>query len=365
MKVTVITLANKRPDFIELQYNSFKKHLLDEGWEYIVFNNAADDHSRSRDIEAVCATLGVQCIRLEEKKQRGDVSQIVAKSLQQVWKYILGVKDLVILIDSDMFFVKDISIIKMMEGRDMAFIPNYRKKDFGIIYPWTGLLFFNMNTMPEPETFSFGLGTVEGEKVDVGGLSYYYLKKNEARLRVLYLEILGLQDVLYLPNGEKTLQCGLNVNTGFSIRLSSQNEVIDITHSNFLFSKTRSFPHEKEREEYNVYLAKTFLSFEHYLRDRAIDLPHPYWVDLLKVADTEFNESFIFHYKSGSNWLPFYTDAYNQKKTAALRKFLGAPAAVLKTYGDKKISRLFWRIKEETRHALRPTYQKLRSLFNF
>jgi hypothetical protein len=54
-----------------------------------------------------------------------------------------------------------------------------------------------------------------------------------------------------------------------------------------------------------------------------MSLPHPFWIDLFKTPENSIEESFIFHYKSGSNWLPFYTPEYNQKKTAEMRKLIG------------------------------------------
>ena len=40
-KITIYTAADKRPDFIHLQYETLKKYIKDD-FEYIIFNNAID-----------------------------------------------------------------------------------------------------------------------------------------------------------------------------------------------------------------------------------------------------------------------------------------------------------------------------------
>ena len=62
---------------------------------------------------------------------------------------------------------------------------------------------------------------------------------------------------------------------------------------------------------------------EKLLLDRGALFPHPVWIDLIKTQNQEIKESFIFHYKSGSNYQPFATPEYNEKKTQELTKLLG------------------------------------------
>lgn len=46
-KITIYTVADKRPDFIPVQYDTLKKYIRDE-YEYIVLNNAIDSRYRKR-----------------------------------------------------------------------------------------------------------------------------------------------------------------------------------------------------------------------------------------------------------------------------------------------------------------------------
>ena len=50
--IHIFTYAHKRPDFIELQYDSIKKCLRCE-YEYIVFNNAIDSKSQYDEIKNI------------------------------------------------------------------------------------------------------------------------------------------------------------------------------------------------------------------------------------------------------------------------------------------------------------------------
>jgi len=45
MKVTIFTIANIRPDFIEIQYDTIKKFLKDTDFEYIIFNTPTTTRS--------------------------------------------------------------------------------------------------------------------------------------------------------------------------------------------------------------------------------------------------------------------------------------------------------------------------------
>ena len=70
--IKIYTYSHNRPDFIEPQYNSIKKHVKDD-FEFIVFNNernGGDPGSgykpeRIDEIYDVCKKLNIKCIRVE------------------------------------------------------------------------------------------------------------------------------------------------------------------------------------------------------------------------------------------------------------------------------------------------------------
>jgi len=324
MRVKIVTLANLRPDFIELQYRTIKKFIKDRDVQYVIFNNASHNIDRFNRIENICRNLGINSIKVSGYDS-DNVSLTVAKSLNEIWqKHLKYEKELLVLIDSDMFFVRSLSINKLMKHYDVAFVPNYRGNDFRAFYPWTGLMFFNMNSLPNPGELNWDTGKIHGHKVDVGGKSHNYLEKFKNRIKILYLEMWNLEDIEVNPNKTKTLKCSLNGNVRFVIKLTKENKLIDVVTNDFFLSDKKSLPYQFERKNYYNFIADTFIKFESYLKNMKLKFPHPFWVDLINIHRDPFENSFVFHYKSGSNWLPFYTPGYNRKKTEQLHRLVNS-----------------------------------------
>ena len=98
MKIKIITLANHRPDFIELQFNSIKKFVKDRDVEYVIFNTS-EDKTRSDEINNICNKLGIQTIKVKKTKLIKfidyNISRTVARTLNWVSKnYIKNQKDM-------------------------------------------------------------------------------------------------------------------------------------------------------------------------------------------------------------------------------------------------------------------------------
>jgi hypothetical protein len=80
---------------------------------------------------------------------------------------------IVMIIDADMFLIKPFSIIEYLKDYQLAGVPQKREH---IDYIWNGLVFFNMNTLPDKRFINFNCKKVEGVAVDVGGGLYHYFK---------------------------------------------------------------------------------------------------------------------------------------------------------------------------------------------
>lgn len=241
----VVTLAYNRPDFIELQLNSIKKFHKD--FTYTVFDNAHDD-----SIKDECERLGVKCIPIKILGQ--DPSVVVGNSLNKMWSYLQELTGVVVYLDSDMFLVGE---LPNMTDYDFAFVPQVRGE---ITYPWTGLMLFNMDTLPLPEELRWEVDQVALPNTDVGGLNHFYLEKHNPK--VLELEMWTLT-----PDG-----CSFNG------------------------ADSECMPEHVEME--------------------SIALPRPF--DILSANGS----TFVLHYKSASNYPDFYTPEYNELKTKALCKLL-------------------------------------------
>ena len=107
MKVKIFTIANIRPDFIEIQYESIKKYLKDKDFEFIVYNNSFNNKKRYELIENICRKLKIENIKVNHyRDNKNDASLIVADSLNYIWnKYLKYEKDILLYIDSDMFLI--------------------------------------------------------------------------------------------------------------------------------------------------------------------------------------------------------------------------------------------------------------------
>jgi hypothetical protein len=346
-KVKIYTYTHNRPDFIKLQYETIKRHVKDD-FEFIVFNNERPggdggyDEEKIGEIDKICDEIGVECIRVELdpelkylngiKMFEGDSylngNNACAYSFTWGWKnYIANNDCLSIIIDSDMFFIRDISLNDEMEGYNFAFVPSYRyleqyknPENHGKIafkYPWNGIVFVKPHELPNPENVSWGCGQIEGIAVDVGGEAHMYLERNKKEIKERYIDQWGLLVDTQPPFEINYSGCGqmfANFETG-------EVEIRDYQESNL-----RTFPHQKERENYWEYVYENVMIITKIAAENKF--PRPTFVDFIKFEsdDNLLQDAFIFHYKNASNTLPWMKgntgDQYNQYKTIALQNLL-------------------------------------------
>jgi len=356
-KVKIFTLVDHRPDFIKLQHESLKKYVKDADWEYIVLNNALKSLDRTRKgnpldvderngvIEKICTDEDIQSIRVKMGEEfritNGNVNfregayfcGVTATSYALNWawnKYLADIYEdcIVIILDSDMFLVNDVNFNGLMSGYDMAFIPQYRGAQREVFYPWNGIFMAKPSEMINSKEIDWDLGTIKGHRTDIGGYSHYYLEKYMNQLNILYLEFWNVGDILEDGKRKVFPLAHLNGNARFDFILEG-NVCKEFKPGNngedslLLGGANKVLPYEREREDYQQYIIDNFLEAERFLIDRGVNFPHPIWIDLIKTQDQQIKESFIFHYKSGSNYQPFATPEYNSAKTQELRKLLG------------------------------------------
>jgi hypothetical protein len=242
-KVLVITSAYNRPDFIEIQYNTFKKFLQDD-YEFIVFNDA-NNLSLQQAIQNKCADLGIQCINipqyihdqpyLERWPNEGLHDPAVRNA--NVVQYALNNfgykhKGIVAIIDSDMFLIKPFSIEDFLNGYDMAGVAqSSSKNERAVSYLWIGIAFLNMEKLPEKKLINFNCGQIEEIPVDAGGYMHYYLQKYP-ELKIKYFGPFYPPD-LYCPacRNAKSTQLVCNHNGEELRRYGLGNDLINALHS--------------------------------------------------------------------------------------------------------------------------------------
>lgn len=177
--VTIITHVYNQPSFIRLHKKTFDAFIKEE-YRYVVFNDASNA-DMSRLIQQTCAELNVECIRVPDhaphRQSPGHRHMDGIKfSLEQVGFEHDGI---VMIIDSDMFPIRPISLYDYMADRD--FIGGYQERHndrIKIEYTSPCLVIMNMAQLPNKYTLNFDGNHVEGVACDVGGHSYYYFRDN-------------------------------------------------------------------------------------------------------------------------------------------------------------------------------------------
>ena len=205
-KTLVFTTGFNRPDFIDLQYRLFKKFLEDD-YEYIVISDANTPATKLA-IETKCRALSIQCINVPQDihsrpylhRNPGDNYQNPnvrhCNSVQWAWDNYFSKHDgPVMLIDSDMFLIRPMSVKNLLGGQHFAGITwgtqdTVNGKPYG--YLWLGLILFNNEILPEKDSIRFNCGRLPNTNAicDSGGWTHYYLTKFKDILKIRELSFI-------------------------------------------------------------------------------------------------------------------------------------------------------------------------------
>jgi hypothetical protein len=217
-KVLLITHAHNRPEFIEWQYHCFKKFFTDE-YEFVVYNDAVSPKTH-RAINNLCNKLGITCVPLPQEIH----SHLYPVTLPQerFWahpsnRHADGIRysfydkgfnhdGIVVLIDSDFFPIRPISIVDLLGDNDIASLmrvafdtrlPGWPRID-GLEYLWPPFVCLHMNRLPDKEGLDFSPGLFPTFTLDTGGHTLFYLQ-NHPQLKLKKLGLFhDVLDVAYL-----------------------------------------------------------------------------------------------------------------------------------------------------------------------
>jgi hypothetical protein len=175
-QVLIFTTAYNRPDFIELQYKTFKKFLKDD-YKFIIFNDADSDEKECA-IREMCEQLNIECVRIPQCVHTHPTTMWAScrhgEAVQFAFEHS-GFKhdDIVVLLDSDEFLLHEWSIREFLGEADIYVLHDQR---FG----WhmkPQLTILNMPNIPDAQTLNFRPGWEPSIKtfVDTGGLTKSYL----------------------------------------------------------------------------------------------------------------------------------------------------------------------------------------------
>lgn len=311
-KVLIFTYAYNRPDFIEIQHKTFQKFLLDD-YEFIVFNDAANK-DMLQQITEVCKKLHIACIAIpQEIHQRPYLSRPISPwfptRLQapavrncNVVQYSLDTfgfdhDDILILIDSDMFLIKEFSVRDYLKEYELAGYhrtcanapDNFHncRRDHPhcpmVEYVWIALVFIDMQKISHKHTLNFNRGIINANAhktfLDSGGFTNYHLQ-NVLTTRVKRINRTRVEQLF----------CENCKNKGSSICRHNTEILKEITKDKRVIKFIQDMPLDP--------------------RKKAIERG----MELL-LGDT------FTHYKAGSNWNNLPEDTRNHK-TAVLNNFI-------------------------------------------
>jgi hypothetical protein len=274
-KVLIITHSYNRPDFIEFQYKTFEKFLLDD-YEYVVFNDAPKEPMKSQ-IDDVCKKYGIRYFRVPQEMHTTGEWPRNRRHVNGI-RYALDIIGYdhdgpVVILDSDMFLIRPLSIEKRLGDNHIL---SETRTDYPgpITWLWPGISILAMNKLPEKRTISYDCGPVDGCFYDSGACTYNYLKQHP-ELKVEYMTSLWSYQ-LFLGDRHRSISETISVTT--------QEKISAYTHYGF---------NEKEIK----FLLNKPDTFEFYL-------------------DNNF-----LHYREGTNY-GSHTQEYVDRKTRIFKEFI-------------------------------------------
>lgn len=193
-KVKIYTWADKAPEFLYKQYETIKKFVKDDDWEFIVFNNVpCGVIDRQKKIKSICKKLGVKCLDVRGRSFVSGAAQICAWGIHWAYhRFFRWEKDTIhVIFDSDMFFINDFHFNDYLGDNDICAIHQCRGD---VEYLWNGIVIMRGGKLPDKNNFDFRLGKINGERTDVGGKLHYWLERNPD-LKVKYIKHTWHSDV--------------------------------------------------------------------------------------------------------------------------------------------------------------------------
>jgi len=190
----VVTSVVNNPIFIEIQYHCLKKHLHCD-FEFIVFNDAKDfpdftnnnDPTMPKQIEDICAKLGVKCIRIHNAHHRiiNWASTRTADAMNFILKYQLQNPDEYLLFDSDMFLIDTFDIERYRQYECAVLL---QKRPKVMPYFWNGIYYMNIPKMRHLHLLSWDMcdNCDTGGKTGLWYWNYIYESRDEIPKEIQY-----------------------------------------------------------------------------------------------------------------------------------------------------------------------------------
>lgn len=242
-KILICTFSYNKPEFIELQYKTFKKFLQDDH-EFVVFNDATEPNMIIK-INQMCQSYNIKCIDIPQEiherpyldRSTGSwfVTEFNAPSVlySNVAQYAIDTigmnhDDILVIFEADLFLIKEFSFYDYLNGYDLAGYnrqADYKGDMATVRLLWIGLTMLDLKRMPNKHMFNLNCGTCNDITVDCGGHSHFYLKHNPTA-QVKYFNKIQMNDY-YCSACEKNKKYRCTHNTRSLKKLGFNQRAID------------------------------------------------------------------------------------------------------------------------------------------
>jgi hypothetical protein len=191
----IYTFVNNKPDLLSLQLKSFQRNLQ-EPFEFIVVNNSPLGSPSSYGIiTSECRRLGLESIDvlfdrcLADKCEQYSGDRVLAGScythmtmgcgygIQWAWeKVITKQTGNVLVMHHDMFLMQPTVLSNYLKETALVFVPQVKP---GVpVHLWEGFTLANLDALPQAREINWSYTTINGERVDVGGMSHYWFQSH-------------------------------------------------------------------------------------------------------------------------------------------------------------------------------------------
>ena len=195
-RYTLVIPAASSPEFLLHQARLFRRYCR-EPLDFVVVNDAkprADPTNWWRDdidaaIREVAKRLNLHEVSFPQAdhkshiwERRESASRRAAESIQLGFAVALRKfpDQKILIIDHDIFPIKNFSLDEMLGDAAIAGIPQTRKGAWlknEVTYLWSGLLILDIPNLQRTDLIRFGCGFVRGARTDTGGQLYHYLAR--------------------------------------------------------------------------------------------------------------------------------------------------------------------------------------------
>jgi hypothetical protein len=292
-RLKIYTFTDKNPEYLQLQIDSFKKHMDDGNTDFIVIN-ASNAHAD--EIKTICVNNNIEIIQYDGV--RIEFPKYVVEQYAWFRETIQSKStDYLMLIHSDMFFINKLNYKKLMLDKKIYFNPQYRDTPFHVVhdgtfryfYMWDGILLFDNEYINEKNLrqyfdWDFILGIS-----DVGGQTYKFIQNTDIN-DIGYFEMWTHHQLI-----DDVLFSSLNGAVGFTTNLNYENRKI----REGIQMGVKSFPYEENNPNYENYVLEKIIKIKELFID-PFDFDNPVDSDFIQVLGEPIENSPIFHFKSGS-----------------------------------------------------------------